>query len=286
MKMRRIGAAGAIAAALTLGASLTVAQADGGSLIWTVGCFGPMSEAVLTASSDTPSGDLAGIWVWDPELWVPGMATPGGWDQITNPVYVYTLPYEVRGGAAPDDLIAQLGTSFAGGPTGDGLPIYTAPGSAWPTCPVPTPTPTATPTPSPTATPTPTAIPRVPPTATPKPTAAPTGIPAATPQVGQSAPSGQPQASVGGQGQSAPTATPRATAATSPTDTPTAIPSPTGDDAAIAPATSKTGTPPPDGGIGWWVLTLLVVALVVAAGSATGAFLRRSGRWGTRGSGA
>jgi hypothetical protein len=34
------------------------------------------------------------------------------------------------------------------------------------------------------------------------------------------------------------------------------------------------------------VVTLLVVAVVVVAGSATGAFIRRSGRWGTRGSGA
>jgi hypothetical protein len=301
MKMRRIGAAAGIATALAFGAvhpastdqfplpeTATVLTGLGWPVSLVVG--GDCSTGYTVTLSMDPADPLVYIQLAEatgdvtdpigslqtPITWLIGSSGDGVAEENAPGGVIWTgAPLSIPAifGVNASDYQFNMGTNF---------PVegeVEAP-------PCSTPTPTATPTLSPTATPTPAAIPTVPPTATPTPTAAATGIPAATPQVGQSASSGQPQASVGGQGQSAPTATPRATAATSSTDTPTATPSPTGDDAVIAPATSKTGTPPPDGGIAWWVVTLLVVAVVVVAGSATGAFLRRSGRWGTRGSGA
>jgi uncharacterized membrane protein len=284
MRMRKIGAAGAIAAALALGASLTVMAGtyDGAQavLTGTETCSGYslVASAPGAIGADTEATPPYGN-AWDLED-----VTTGTWlDDIPLPM---DLPRTISQGASPDPDTYVLDVYVAIKPDDQLLPIM---GNSWALDATATWSGTYTddcvqtaPTPTPTAIPT--ATPTVAPTAIPTATVAPKDTPAATSQAPQSAPGGPTQASVGSRGQSAPT--PGATAATSPTDTPTATPSPTGDDAVIAPETSKTGTPPPDGGIAWWVVTLLVVAVVVVAGSATGVFLRRSGRWSTRGSGA
>ena len=211
MKMRRIGAAAGIATVLAFGA-VHPASADQFPLPETAtvltGLGWPVSLVVggdcSTGYTVTLSMDPA-----DPLVYIQLAEATG---DVTDPIGSLQTPITWLIGSSGDGVAeenAPGGVIWTGAPLsipaifgvnasdyqfnmGTNFPVegeVEAP-------PCSTPTPTATPTPSPTATP----------------TAAATGIPAATPQVGQSASSEQPQASVGGQGQSAPTATPRATA--------------------------------------------------------------------------
>ena len=283
MRMQKIGAAAAVAAALVAFGAVHPASADQLPLpeTATVQTLGPAVSLVVGGDCSTGYNVTLSVTPADEPVYIQlaeatgDLADPIGSSQTpitwligssSDGVAEGNAPGGVIWTAAPLSIPAIFGvnvsyeTQFS---MGTNFPVegeVEAP-------PCSTPTPTSTPTPAATPTPTPTATPILAPTS--------------TASGGSSGGSSQQVTGTGGSASQAIHSTSRASASVTPvpssgaTLTPTAGPSPTAGPA-IAPTSVHQGSPPSGSGIAWWVVTLLGVAVVVVvAGSATGAVLRR-----------